>query len=109
VLLDYHLKQRGIPAERIAGYEREEYTHMAVAAAVLSGSASAGLGILAAARALALDFIPLFKERYDLAIPRRHWDSPLLTPLRQALSSAEYRQAVEGMGGYDVARMGEEM
>ena len=109
VLLDYHLKQRGIPAERIAGYEREEYTHMAVAAAVLSGSASAGMGILAAARALALDFIPLFKERYDLAIPRRHWDSPLLTPLRQALSSAEYRWAVEDMGGYDVGRMGEEM
>jgi putative molybdopterin biosynthesis protein len=109
VLLDYHLKQRGISAERIAGYEREEYTHMAVAAAVLSGSASVGLGILAAARALELDFIPLFKERYDLAIPRRHWDSPLLTPLRQALSSAEYRQAVEDMGGYDVARMGEEV
>jgi molybdopterin molybdotransferase/putative molybdopterin biosynthesis protein len=109
VLLDYHLKQRGISAERIVGYEREEYTHMAVAAAVLSGSASVGLGILAAARALELDFIPLFKERYDLAIPRRHWDSPLLTPLRQALSSAEYRQAVEGMGGYDLARMGAEV
>ncbi len=107
VLLDYHLKQRGIPAERIVGYEREEYTHMAVAAGVLSGSASAGLGILAAARALNLDFIPLFNERYDLAIPRRHWESPLLTPLRQALASAEYRQAVEAMGGYDVGRMGE--
>jgi putative molybdopterin biosynthesis protein len=109
VLLDYHLKQRGIPADRIAGYEREEYTHMAVAAAVLSGSASVGMGILAAARALELDFIPLFQERYDLAIPRRHWDSPLLAPLRQALSSAEYRQAVANMGGYDVTRMGQEV
>jgi putative molybdopterin biosynthesis protein len=78
-----------------------------VAAAVLSGSASAGLGILAAARALDLDFIPLFNERYDLAIPRRHWESPLLLPLRQALASVEYRQAVASMGGYDVARMGE--
>jgi putative molybdopterin biosynthesis protein len=106
VLLDYHLKQRGIPAERIAGYDREEYTHMAVAAAVLSGSASAGMGILAAARALGLDFIPLFKERYELAIPRQHWDNPLLMPLRQALDSPEYRQAVAGMGGYDVEQMG---
>jgi putative molybdopterin biosynthesis protein len=106
VLLDYYLRQQSIPAERIAGYEREEFTHMAVAAAVLSGSASAGLGILAAARALQLEFIPLFTERYDLAIPRRHWDSALLRPLRQALASAEYRRAVEQLGGYNVSRMG---
>jgi putative molybdopterin biosynthesis protein len=107
VLLDYHLKLNGIAAEQIAGYEREEYTHMAVAAAVLSGSANAGLGILAAARALGLDFVPLFKERYDLAIPRQHWDSPLLDPLRRALSGADYRRAVEALGGYDVGHMGE--
>jgi putative molybdopterin biosynthesis protein len=106
VLLDYHLQQQGIPAERITGYEREEFSHMAVAAAVLSGSASAGMGILAAARALQLDFIPLFTERYDLAIPRRHWESALLKPLRDALASAEYHQAVEQLGGYDVRRMG---
>jgi putative molybdopterin biosynthesis protein len=106
VLLDYHLKRQGLRAERIAGYEHEEYTHMAVAADVLSGAASAGLGILAAARALGLDFIPLFKERYDLAVPRRHWESRLLEPLRQALASPAYRQAVMDLGGYDVAMMG---
>jgi putative molybdopterin biosynthesis protein len=106
VLLDYHLKQHGIGAEQITGYEREEYTHMAVAAAILSGTATAGLGIRAAARALGLEFIPLFKERYDLAVPRRHWESALFDPLRQALASAEYQQAVVGLGGYDVADMG---
>ena len=46
VLLDYSLKQRGIAADRIAGYEREEFTHMGVAAAVLSGTADVGLGAL---------------------------------------------------------------
>jgi putative molybdopterin biosynthesis protein len=109
VLLDYHLKQREIDPARIAGYEREEFTHMAVAAAVLSGAASAGLGILAAARALDLDFVPLFQERYDLAIPRRHWESQLLAPLHQALASDEYRAAVTALGGYDVRDMGREM
>lgn len=106
VLLDYQLKQRGIGSEQIAGYEREEFTHMAVAAAVLSGAATAGLGIRAAAQALGLEFVPLFKERYDLVVPRRHWESPLLAPLRQALASSEYRQAVAALGGYDVAEMG---
>jgi putative molybdopterin biosynthesis protein len=109
VLLDYHLKQQSIQPERIAGYEREEYTHMAVAADVLSGTATAGLGILAAARALDLGFISLFKERYDLTVPRRHWESSLFEPLRQTLASLAYRQAVVDLGGYDVTDMGSQL
>lgn len=109
VLLDYHLRQAGLDPARIAGYEREEFTHMAVAAAVLSGAASVGLGILAAARALGLEFVTLFRERYDLAIPRRHWESELLAPLRAALADPAYRAAVEALGGYDVSAMGEKM
>ena len=50
-----------------------------------------------------------FKERYDLAVPRRHWESPLLAPLRQALASDEYRAAVTALGGYGVRDMGREM
>ncbi len=106
VLLDYHLKQRGLNPEQIAGYTHEEFTHMAVAAAVLSGRATVGLGILAAARALGLDFVPLFQERYDLVVPRRHWESALFEPLRQVLLSPAYRQAVAALGGYHVAAMG---
>ncbi|MCG8350661.1 MAG: molybdopterin biosynthesis protein [Chloroflexales bacterium] len=109
VLLDYHLKQNGLHTEQIAGYDREEFTHMAVAAAVLSGTATVGLGIRAAARALGLAFIPLFKERYDLVVPRRHWESVRLTPLRQTLESDAYREAVAALGGYDVSDMGKLM
>jgi len=36
VLLDYKLKELGVNPEKIQGYEREEYTHMSVAAAVAS-------------------------------------------------------------------------
>ena len=42
VLLDFQLKQAGIAARQIRGYERQEYTHLSVAAAVASGSASIG-------------------------------------------------------------------
>ncbi|MBP1468288.1 molybdopterin biosynthesis protein [Candidatus Chloroploca sp. M-50] len=106
VLLDYHLNRAGLSSDQIIGYEREEFTHMAVAAAVMSASASVGLGILAAARALGLDFVPLFSERYDLAIPRRHWQSPLLEPLRRTLADPAYQAAVAALGGYDVRHMG---
>lgn len=46
ILLDYHLRQAGIDADQVNGYEKEEFTHMAVAVNVLTGTASCGLGIL---------------------------------------------------------------
>jgi putative molybdopterin biosynthesis protein len=109
VLLDYELKQRSMDPAAIAGYEREEFTHMAVAAAVMSGAADVGLGILGAARALELDFVPLLRERYDLVVPREHYDSPLLQPLLQVIRSGEFRDAVEALGGYGVEDMGRVM
>lgn len=108
VLLDYMLKQRGLDPRQIAGYERQEYTHLAVAAAVQSGVADCGLGILAAARALDLDFVPLFHERYDLVIPQVHYESALLAPLLALLreDDSPFRRAVQELGGYETARMG---
>lgn len=107
VLLDYHLGQQGISPGRIRGYDREEYTHLAVAVAVKSGAADCGLGIAAAANALGLDFIPFEKERYDLVIPRVHYDSALLQPLLELVKGPELRQAVAALPGYDTAHMGE--
>ena len=106
VLLDYELGRRGIDPAGIAGYEREEYTHLAVAAAVASGTADAGLGIRAAARALQLDFVPLTHERYDLVIPQAYYHSELLRPLLALLYDAQFRAAVAAMPGYDVGPMG---
>ncbi|MEW5989589.1 MAG: substrate-binding domain-containing protein, partial [Chloroflexota bacterium] len=107
VLLDYELGKLGIQPANVRGYEREEYTHLAVAAAVASGVADAGLGIRAAARALDLDFVPLAHEQYDLVIPLAYYDSVLLRPLLALLHDQEFRAAVAAMPGYDVRPMGE--
>ncbi|MFP3852998.1 MAG: molybdopterin biosynthesis protein [Anaerolineales bacterium] len=106
LLLDYHLSEAGIDPQAIGGYQREQYTHMAVAAAVQSGAADCGLGIRAAAAALELDFIQLFHERYDLVIPRRHYESERLTPLLAALQDEAFRSEVDSMPGYSVQSMG---
>ncbi len=106
VLLDYHLNLLGMTPDQILGYNQEEYTHLGVAAAIASGRADCGLGIAAAAQALDLDFIPLFKERYDLVIPKEHADSELLAPLFGILSGREFREAVSKLIGYDVSVMG---
>jgi putative molybdopterin biosynthesis protein len=106
VLLDFEIGKIGLKAESIRGYTREEYTHLAVGAAVSSGVADCGLGIHSAATALGLDFVPLFKERYDLAIPKAFFDSPLLKPLLDVLGDGAFREAVSRLPGYDIRGMG---
>jgi len=106
VLLDYHLTILKVAPEAIRGYNQEEYTHLAVAAAVASGRADCGLGIAAAAQALELDFLPLFQERYDLVIPGEYYQSDLLAPLLDLLGDADFRQAVAALPGYDIKPMG---
>jgi len=59
LLFDYKLKSLGIQPSGIEGYTREAATHMAVAAAIQGGSADTGMGVLSAAKAMDLDFIPV--------------------------------------------------
>jgi putative molybdopterin biosynthesis protein len=107
ILLDYRLKQLGIDPAAIRGYGSEEFTHMSVAVAVLSGSADAGLGIYAAAKALSLDFLPVVTEVYDLVIPVEHYRSENIQILLDVIVSAEFKRRVEALGGYSVRHTGE--
>jgi putative molybdopterin biosynthesis protein len=107
VLLDFQLRQLGIDPGSIQGYDREHYTHLAVGADVASGAADVGLGILAAARALELDFLPLFNESYQLVIPREHYASPVLAAVLEIIRDAQFRAEVKDLGGYDVSDMGQ--
>ena len=106
VLLDWELAQKNIKAGDIHGYENEEYTHMNVASAVLSGRADAGLGVQAAAVALGLDFIPVGVEEYDLIIPSRYWDDVRVHALLELVRSATFKHDVQQLGGYGTDRSG---
>ena len=106
VLLDYELKKREISAADIAGYETEEFTHMAVAVAVVSGAADAGLGIRSAANALDLDFIPVTRERYDLIIPELFFETPPLQALLVVIRSEEFKSRVGELEGYGTDETG---
>ena len=109
ILLDYRLAQLGIDPARIAGYADEEFTHMATAAAVLSGAADVGLGIYAAARALHLDFIPVVTEQYDLIIPEAYMDWRPMTVLLETIHSAAFKDRVKALGGYSTQKTGQVM
>ena len=106
VLLDYKLSKLRLAPERIAGYEREETTHMAVAAAVASGLADAGLGVKSAAKALGLGFVPVEREEYDLVFHRDFFESETGQRLVEVIRSAAFKRAVERLDGYDTTPTG---
>ena len=107
ILFDYKLKEMSMDPSRINGYENEEYTHMNVAVAVLNGMADVGMGIMAAARALNIDFIPVLKEQYDLVIPSSFVDDPKIQLLIDITRSKDFRDRVKGLGGYNPAKSGD--
>jgi putative molybdopterin biosynthesis protein len=106
VLLDIQLRQLGISSLEIRGYEREMDTHVAVGSSIARGEADSGLGIEAAARSCGLDFLPLFKERYDLVMLKAAHESRLLFPLLKMIKSHEFRGVIDKVGGYDTSETG---
>ena len=106
VLLDIQLRHLGISPKEIRGYQRELDTHLAVGLSIAHGEADVALGIEAAARSCKIDFLPLFRERYDLIIPVSNYRSELLAPLLHAVVSDEFKAVVDKAGGYDTSQTG---
>jgi len=106
MLLDQELRRLDIDPAQVKGYAREEPTHLAVAAAVAAGRVDCGLGILAAARAFGLDFVPVAQEPYDLVTDAANLEDPLLAPLWQLLEAPEFHASVEKLGGYSTRESG---
>jgi molybdate-binding protein/DNA-binding transcriptional regulator YhcF (GntR family) len=106
VLLDLQLKHQGISPSDIKGYEVEFNTHLAVASHIAHGKADVGLGIEAAALSYGLDFMPMFREQYDLVIPIANYRSQLLAPMLEIIASDEFKKIVIKVGGYDISQTG---
>jgi molybdate transport repressor ModE-like protein len=106
LVIDQLLRQAGLGPASIRGYETEEYTHLAVAATIAAGQAEAGFGLKAAAARLELDFVPLRKEIYWLAVRSRRLDSDLIRRLRAGLAGEPLRRARGDLAGYSIENAG---
>jgi len=107
ILCDYLARQNQLDTETVPGYEREEYTHTAVAAAIAAGTADAGLGILSAARIYNLDFVPVCEEQYDLLVAQSAFQLDMVQRLLEVLRGAEFARRLSAMGGYSLNHPGE--
>lgn len=107
VLFDYLLAQNDIDPAQIAGYKKEEFTHIAAAAAVGRGSADASLGIRAAAEVMEVYFLPLAEEKYDLIFREEILDDPRIQNLIELINDQEIKNEIEKLGGYQCLDTGE--
>ncbi|HWQ84429.1 MAG TPA: substrate-binding domain-containing protein [Anaerolineales bacterium] len=107
--LDHQFHQLGIAGAQLQILQGDARTHTASAEAVGSGLADVGLGVHAAAQKAGLDFIPLFQERFDLVMPAALLNSPAMQPLLNDLQSAEIRQIIRDLEGYDSTETGKQI
>lgn len=106
LLLDYNLKKLNISPDKINGYEREEITHLSVAAAVANGDVDCGLGVFSAAEMMGLDFIPVCNEEYDFAVPIEYLELDEIKVLINVMKDKEFLNKLEILGGYDYLEIG---
>lgn len=106
ILADYLCRKEGVDPAAVYGYDREEFTHTAVAAQIAGGTADAGMGILSAAKIYGLDFLPVCVEQYDLIIPDYAWDTPMVRQVLEILASPAFRGRLEKLGGYALDQPG---
>jgi len=105
-LLDKLLAQAGLPAEKVQGYDRVAYGHLAAAYCVLSKDADVCLATRSAAQAFGLDFIPVHSERYDLVMHRKTAALPAVKAFLDVLQRATLRRKLEVLAGYDTSETG---
>ena len=106
ILLDMHLRDRGIDPQSIAGYEREESTHAAVALMVKESIADVCLAIHAVSKIFSLEFIPVVEEDYDLLVAGEFTRNIKFTMLLELLQSGEFKKRLESFGGYNTDQSG---
>ncbi|WP_341275820.1 molybdopterin biosynthesis protein [Methanoeremita antiquus] len=107
ILLDYMLKKEGIDSSSIKGYDLERTTHLDVSLAVKNDEADSGMCIYSAAKLLGLEFVPVIKERYEIAFYDEMADDKRIKTLIESINSDLFKSKLNKTGGYDTAHTGE--
>lgn len=107
ILLDHMLNKLGIESSSIDGYESERTTHLDVALAIKNDEADAGMCIYSAAKLLGLTFVPVIKERYEIAYYEDMQDDVRIRTITECINSEEFKSNLNITGGYDTSCTGQ--
>jgi putative molybdopterin biosynthesis protein len=106
ILLDSLLNAAGIEKGQVNGYVREESSHTAVGILVKESIADTAVGIYAVARMFSLGFVHLADEDYDLLVRKRFSGDWRFKILMELLESAEFKERLAMIGGYNTKETG---
>ena len=106
LLLRHLLAEAGVGPEAVEMLDPPARTEADVAQHVLEGRADAGLAVETVARMHRLEFVPLFRERYDLLVWRREYFEPPMQRLLGFCASAAFGRRASEIGGYDLSGLG---
>jgi len=106
ILLDFMLKENNLDSASIKGYSDEEFSHVNLSQKILLGEADTGLGIYAAARMYDLDFVPLYKERFDLLVNPSFEKNKVFEDILKIIKSKDFNIRAKELGGYEMKNTG---
>jgi excisionase family DNA binding protein len=107
LLLEHLMREAGLEPAQLQLIAPPARSEADVALAIAEGKADAGFAIETVARQFRLGFVPLFRERYDLAVWRRDYFEPPLQRLFAFCCGPAFQKRAEELGGYDVAGLGQ--
>lgn len=106
LLFDFLLRDAGVEPSLVKGYDQEVESHLAAAMSVFAGRADAALGIQHVASVLDLSFLPLFRERFDLVIPRERFSGRQVRTFLEFLREPGLIHFLQDYQGYDTTGIG---
>jgi excisionase family DNA binding protein len=96
----------GVDRALIKGFDDEVYTHIDVAAAVMSGNADTGIAAESVARFPDLAFHQLFEERFDMLIRKSVFFKRYVQVFIEFVRSPDFFNMLKGMRGYNTRETG---
>lgn len=106
LLFDFFLSEAGVEPLAIEGYKIEVESHFAACSAVLQGNVDAAPGIRYVSHLLGLDFVPLFKERFDLVVSRERFVNVQTKAFLNFFNEPVLLHSLKDHRGYDMSQTG---
>lgn len=105
LLLDHALAEAGIARADLELIQPAR-TEAEVAARVSAGDADCGLGLRSMAREHRLDFVPLWRERFDILVFRKAYFSKPFQALMDFARTEAFAARASDLTGYDISGLG---
>ncbi len=106
ILFEHLADKEGLKIDDMDVHKTVAMSETDLGLAVQEGKADAGLCIASVALQYRLDFLPLHRERYDLAIRRRDYFEPPVQALLAFVGSKAFKERASEMSGYDTSTLG---